>query len=461
MHGLDLAIEPGERVLLLGPSGAGKSTLIAALAGVLGGAEEGEQAGWLGVGGLDAAGRAHPTGLVLQDADSQGILARVGDDVAFGLENLAVPASEIWQRVRSALDAVGLDVALDRPTAALSGGQAQRLALAGAFAMRPGLMLLDEPTANLDHDGVAQVRRSVERLSADRGMTVIIVEHRVGTWLDLVDRIVVLGADGSLVADGPPRAVLAASRTELEAAGVWLPDLELPRRPASHATGAPLLEARGLGVGRRGASVAASDLDVDLAPGAPLVVTGPNGAGKTTLALTLGGLLVPRAGEVRATPGLSRGAATEPHRWRSRELLTRIGSVFQNPEHQFLAATVRDELALGPRALHLRPGEVTARVDELLERLGLAPLAAANPFTLSGGQKRRLSVGTALATRPQVLLLDEPTFGQDARSWRELVGLLAELAAAGHAIAAVSHDEHLAAALGAGEWRLGARAMAR
>ena len=169
VSGLDLRIDPGERVLLLGASGAGKSTLMHALAGVLGGDDEGDRSGELLVDGRPPApGRS---GLVLQDPDSQVVLARVGDDVAFGCENLGVPSGEIWPRVASALDSVGLGLPLDHPTSSLSGGQKQRLALAGVLAMRPGLLLLDEPTANLDPDGVIEVRDAVARVVADRSVT--------------------------------------------------------------------------------------------------------------------------------------------------------------------------------------------------------------------------------------------------------------------------------------------------
>ena len=171
--GVSLRIEPGERVLLLGASGAGKSTLLHALAGVLGTSDEGEQAGSLTVDGeRSAPGRS---GLVMQDPDAQTILERVGDDVAFGLENLALPRDEIWPRVRTALADVGLDLPLDHSTERLSGGQRQRLALAGALAMRPGLLLLDEPTANLDPVGVDEVRDAVKRLVADRTTTLVVV----------------------------------------------------------------------------------------------------------------------------------------------------------------------------------------------------------------------------------------------------------------------------------------------
>jgi energy-coupling factor transport system ATP-binding protein len=456
-------VAPGERVLLLGPSGSGKSTLLAALAGVLGGEggddNEGDTAGSLTVDGRDPRTARGTAGLVLQDPDSQVIMARVGDDVAFGCENLGVPREELWRRVRGALDLVGLALPLDHPTEALSGGQKQRLALAGALAMRPGLLLLDEPTANIDPDGVREVRDAVGTVLASTGATAVIVEHRVEAWLDIVDRIIVLGADGGIVADGEPRAVLAAQGASLAAAGVWVPGREprIARRtgPIDRPT---LLSAESLTLarvpGRPLAATVARPLELSVSAGEVLTLTGPNGSGKTTLALTVGGLLAPAGGEVRASEALSGGAGARPIRWRSRELLTRIGSVFQAPEHQFLTPTVREELELGPRALKLADAEVSARTAELLGRLGLEALAAANPFTLSGGQKRRLSVGAVLATRPRVLVLDEPTFGQDALTWAALVGLLEELRSEGTAIVAATHDPLFAEALGAHELAL-------
>ena len=443
-------------MLLLGPSGSGKSTLLAALAGVLGGDDEGDSSGSLTVDGRDPRLARGTAGLVLQDPDSQVIMARVGDDVAFGCENLGVPREQLWRRVREALDLVGLTVPLEHPTDALSGGQKQRLALAGALAMRPGLLLLDEPTANVDPDGVLEVRDAVHAVLMRTGSTAVIVEHRVGAWLDVVDRIVVLGSDGGIVADGEPRAVLAAQGAALAAAGVWVPGREprITRRPGPHEL-PMLLAADSLTLARVPdhplVATEITPLDLSIEGGMALALTGPNGSGKTTLALTLGGLIAPSAGEVRASADLAAGADLRPIRWRSRELLTRIGSVFQTPEHQFLATTVREELAIGPRALRLAPAEVTARVDELLERLGLAALAAANPFTLSGGQKRRLSVGAVLATRPRVLVLDEPTFGQDAVTWSALVDLLDELRSRGAAVVAATHDPRFVSAIGARE----------
>ncbi|WP_448810262.1 ABC transporter ATP-binding protein [Agromyces bauzanensis] len=441
VHGLDLDIAPGERVLLLGASGSGKSTLLHGLAGVLGGDDEGEAEGRLLIDDRPAAASRGRAGLVLQDPDAQLVMARVGDDVAFGLENLGVPRDEIWARVDEALRAVGLDLPLDHSTAALSGGQRQRLALAGVLAMRPGLILLDEPTANLDPAGVLEVRDAVARVADESGATLVIIEHRVSVWLPVVDRVVVL-AGGELLADGAPAEVLDARAPELRAAGVWLPSDVPWHAPAPRAGSRnPLLTAEALDVARVPGSPVLRGVDARIDGGGILAVTGPNGVGKSTLALALAGLLRPEGGRLVADPELAQGARGEPWRWRSRELLTRIGTVFQSPEHQFLTGSVRAELEVGPHALKLPAAARTARTEELLGSLRLDHLAGANPFTLSGGEKRRLSVATALATRPRLLVLDEPTFGQDANTWRELARLIVGLRDEGVGVVAVTHDE--------------------
>ncbi|MGO1770252.1 MAG: ABC transporter ATP-binding protein, partial [Microbacterium sp.] len=448
-----------ERVLLLGASGSGKSTLMRGLAGVLGGDEDGEASGSLELDGVAASSARGRAGLVLQDPDAQVVLSRVGDDVAFGCENLGVAREEIWRRVPPALEAVGLDVDLARSTSELSGGQKQRLALAGALAMRPGLLLLDEPTAQLDPAGVLEVRDAVLEATERTGATLVVVEHRLDAWAPHVDRVIVLGGDG-ILADGAPEEVFRAHAAHLAAAGVWVPTVFGGERPARGTDRAgdplapPILRANGLAVARGGRTVAVG-VDVAVRPGRAIAVTGPNGAGKTTLALTLAGLIDEAGGEFAAggdlTPALPertrpwrrRRDASRPRTWTARELLTRIGMVFQSPEHQLLASSVRAELEIGPRALGLSADEIAARVDPLLDRLRLRRLELANPFTLSGGEKRRLTVAAALATRPRVLVLDEPTFGQDARTWLELAGMLSDLRDEGTALVLVTHDEAL------------------
>lgn len=458
LRDVSLRIEPGERVLLLGASGAGKSTLLAGLAGVLGGDDEGEQQGSITVDGRAPEAARGNVGLVLQDPEAQVILERVGDDVAFALENRAVPRDEIWRRVPEALDAVGLGyLSLRHPTSRLSGGQKQRLALAGALAMRPGLVLLDEPTANLDPDGVREIVDAVARVTVDRSATVVVVEHRVDVWSDFVDRVIVLGAGGAVMSDSSTEAFLASAAVggpeyaALRDAGVWMPGIvpSTLRTPVEAGVVVPQLEAGNLKVGHSlSAGPVASGVNVTVRSGRALAIVGPNGVGKTTLALTLGGLLAPLGGGVHATASLCAGLADDaPIHWKSRELTTRIGSVFQNPEHQFVSTTVQDEVSAGPRELRIPKAAIVERVGTILARLRLDDLARANPYTLSGGEKRRLSVATVLAAAPSVIVLDEPTFGQDANTWRELVGLLDELRHDGCAIVTVTHDQNLVTAL--------------
>jgi energy-coupling factor transporter ATP-binding protein EcfA2 len=429
VRGLDLEVRHGERVLLLGPSGAGKSTLLAALAGLLP-EDSGESEGTIRIDGLDPRKARERVGILFQDPQTQLVMARSGDDVAFGPENRGVPAGEIWPRVSDVLDRVGFPYPINRPTSALSGGEAQRLALAGVLALRPGLLLLDEPTANLDPPGAALIRDAVARATGP-DTTLIIVEHRVAEALPLVDRVVVLEPAGGVRADGSPEVIFAAYGDKLADQGVWVPGFQAPPLKAKTKTTLDLVRTERAEVrGRLG------PVTIGAGAGEVLAVTGPNGAGKSTLALLLGGLLAPTAGRVEAF-----GDSRPPHRWRAATLAGRIGSVFQNPEHQFVTSRVTDELALGPRRLGRSPAEVDRIVGELLERLRLDRLAGANPYTLSGGEARRLSVATALATAPRLLVLDEPTFGQDRRTWRELVDLLAGLRDEGHGIVAVTHDD--------------------
>ena len=473
VRGVDLAVTRGERVLVLGPSGAGKSTLLAALAGLLA-EDSGEQEGVVTVDGVDARAARERVGIVFQDPQTQLVMSRVGDDVAFGLENRGVPPGQIWPAVDAALEAVGLNLPRDRSTAALSGGEQQRLALAGAIALRPSLLLLDEPTANLDPAGATMVRDAVRRVLADRRTTLILVEHRVADVLHMIDRVVVLRSGGAVVADGSPESVFAAHGDALAEDGVWIPGRPVLPRRAGTPAGEVLLWARGVGYRHPEQPEPALDpTDGQVRRGRALAVVGPNGSGKTTLALLLGGLLEPTTGAVVAAPALADGSLTAPplgrrvrrrpgdpamapHRWPAAALTQRIGSVFQNPEHQFLANRVDEELALGPRRLGRRPAEIRSTVDDLLGRLRLDRLAAANPHTLSGGERRRLSVATALATAPPVIILDEPTFGQDRRTWIELVDLLAKLRDDGCAVVAATHDADFVDTLADGVLRLGA-----
>lgn len=491
ISGLNLTINPGEKVLLLGTSGAGKSTLLHAIAGVLHD-DDGESAsGTIIINGQAPAEARGTAGMMQQDPESSIVMATVGNDVAFGPENLRVPREEIWGRVTEALTAVGLNhLALDHPSSALSGGQKQRLGLAGILSMHPGAMILDEPTANLDPSGVQEVRDSILAAAEATGATLLVVEHRVSIWAPHMDRIIVLGEGGTITHDGAPDTVLTEARQELIDAGVWVPNY-VPRAPQAgdvvggeNEGGEALLRAENLSITRAqptpkqrrarrrtikrlGDTPAPAPVDLPvlrgginltLRAGEHLSVLGPNGAGKSTLALTLAGLLTAPNGTLTATDALRNHGGQTAHwdvpTWTPAQMLSRIGYVFQEPEYQFIRGTVREELELGPRRLAaltretLNEDELAARTDELAARLRLTHLLDANPFTLSGGEKRRLSVASALATAPRILILDEPTFGQDARTWAELVDLIRELLAGGTAVISITHDEDYTAALG-------------
>jgi energy-coupling factor transport system ATP-binding protein len=420
---------------LIGASGAGKSTLLLALAGLLepeGGAEE---EGELLVRGRPPRDARAQTGLVLQDPETQLVMARAGDDVAFGLENRCVPTAEIWPRVHRALADVGFPYSDDHGTHALSGGEKQRLAIAGIIALGPQLLLLDEPTANLDPNGARAIRDVVARIGERRDATLVIVEHRVADVVPLVDRVVVIDGERGVIADGSPGDVFARHGDRLRERGVWVPGPPPHAPPRRRTPTADAIVAHDLVYAYPRATAPALDgVSARVRRGAALAIVGPNGSGKSTLAMLLAGLLRPQRGDVRAFGSV-------PWRWRAAQLIRRIGTVFQDPEHQFVASRVDDELRVGPRAAGASPDDAERRVAELLERFGLAQLAAANPFTLSGGEKRRLSVGTALATSPDALVLDEPTFGQDRRTFGELLALLARYRDDGGAIAFATHDD--------------------
>ncbi|MBB6170395.1 energy-coupling factor transport system ATP-binding protein [Nocardiopsis mwathae] len=460
LRGVDLVIEPGERVLLLGASGAGKSTLLHALAGLTGpdAAITGEQEGALLVDGEPADRRRGDIGLVSQDPETQLVMARSGDDVAFGLENRALPRADIWPRVHAALDGVGFPYGIARSTAALSGGEKQRLVIAGALAMDPRLLLLDEPTANLDPVGARLVRDVVADLVATSEATLVLVEHRVADVIGLVDRVVVLEPGGGVIADGAPDAVFAAHGADLAERGVWVPG-HAPRPSGSAAAGpprcpptSPLIEAVGVvarepdPIGpRTGAPATVLDgVDTAVRAGAATALTGVNGSGKSTLLMLLAGLTAPHGGTVEPRGALADVDRRPLVRWPARRLARHLGTVFQHAEDQFVTGSVRDELAFAPTRTGLGERETAAWVEELLERLRLTGLADVHPATLSGGEKRRLSVATALSSgpahAPDVLLLDEPTFGQDTRTWSELVSLLADLRSEGRAIVMATHD---------------------
>ncbi|MBO0980923.1 ABC transporter ATP-binding protein [Microbacterium sp. SD291] len=497
---VDFDVHAGEVVLLLGPSGSGKSTLTLALNGLVPHAVPATMTGRVDAGGLDTA--TTPTArlsthvaMVFQDPDAQIVTGSVYDEVAFGPENLLLPLEDVQSRTEDSLRRVGLWERRDENPDRLSGGGRQRLAIACALAMGSPLIVLDEPTANLDPQGIDDVYAALTDVVAAGDRAIVLVEHNLDAAMGFATRAIVLDAAGRVAFDGPVAQVLREHVDELLTMGVWLPaatltalrmrdagvtldplpltvdelgaalgspsesrlpaedtgvsprfDRSTTRRALRATTGgsalstdeaAPIIRARGLTV-RRGRTEILHGLDLDIDPGTLTAIVGANGAGKTTLIQALAGVVPPPRRRV-TVDGIDPGAATP------RELANRIGFVFQNPEHQFIAHTVFDELAHGLRLRHTPPQEIETRVAEMLERFGLAHKAHVHPFLLSGGEKRRLSVGTALIARPRVLALDEPTFGQDRARASELLDILQGLRAEGTTIVIVTHDLQLVA----------------
>ncbi|WP_129336402.1 ABC transporter ATP-binding protein [Cellulomonas endophytica] len=494
LRGVTLRVAPGDEVVVLGPSGSGKSTVLQVVTGVVPHAVHADLTGEVLVAGTATARtcvveRSRHLGVLAQDPASAVCLPTVEGEVALPLENHGVPAGEIDDRVDAALAGVGAGALRHRRTAGLSGGELQRVALAAALVTGPRVLLLDEPTSMLDPAGVRSVRAAVEGAVRGDGTTaggpagaaaprpaVVLVEHRLDEWAGeagvdgLPARALVLGEDGTVVADGPTATVLRDAAARLHAAGLWLPlDVELlaltgaagglaaeanrallhrcaggtdgrdgalsrPGRepgpgpgpgPGPEPDAEPVLVARGLSVGRRedrrrpGAAVL-HGLDLAVRPGEVVALLGANGVGKTTLLLTLAGLLAPLAGRVDGP---------------------RAGLVLQHAEHGFVAHTVAAEVTHGLGA------QAAAAVPGLLRRHRLEHLADANPFRLSGGEKRRLSLAAMLAHRRPVLLADEPTLGLDRRDTVATTAVLRAAAAEGTAVVLSSHDLRTVAGL--------------
>lgn len=522
VRGLNLTIEAGQRVLLLGASGIGKSTILEGAAGLIGSdiilksdsndknsnssshnvlvedEDGGVSEGAVFVDDVPVHKARGRVGLVLQDPESQAIFQRLGDNVAFGPENMNVPRKEIWNIVDESLKEVGLDgLQLHRSTAHLSGGQMQRLALAGALAMKPSVLLLDEPTANLDPDGVEQIVSAVGKVLDDTHATMVLVEHHAQPWIDLIDRVIVLGLENSgnsgnskngedsedsknfvhdddiargesaktvIVADGTPDEVFNRKDLDFENLGIWLPDKYKDSKDSNigriHVEGEPdcdpsvgdgkvVLSTKNLAISHTDTPIA-KNINLEFNSGQITALVGANGAGKSTLSLTLAGLIPSIEGEVVASEDLCKELdSSDPIKWKSTELAKRISYVFQNPEHQFACGTVLEEVMLGPIRTGMSEEDARTKAQELLERFRLGRYANANPYTLSGGEKRRLTVAASLAAAPRVLILDEPTFGQDRKTWMQIIKLIASLRANGVSVIVVTHDKELVDALGA------------
>jgi len=473
LHDVSIEVRAGEYVGVLGATGAGVSTLLAALDGVVPQLVRGETAGAISVLGRDprlvpVREWARHVGLVFDDPELAATQATVADEVAFGLENLGVPADEMDERIAAALVSVGLAGFGDRVPTTLSGGEQQRLAIACALVTGPSILVLDEPSTNLDPAGRRAVYAILRRLNRADGVTVIVADQDVEAIAADATRVLVV-ADGRLVADGPPPEVLGrpaslrrhgARSTDAaalaEALGVQapvptsvdgvarelahraLPEAEEGDRGLSAADrpapGDPLVAVSEVTFRYPGAQAAAvAGVTLTLARGEVVGVVGANGSGKTTLGRLVNGLLRPGSGRV-----VIDGMDTASHPVRA--LAGHVGMVFQDPGHQLFASTVADEIALGPRALGRSEAWIGARVREVAAALELGELLGRHPLRLGRAERKLVALGAALATDPRVLVLDEPTTGADLRMSAIVEAQVRAAAASGRAVLVASHD---------------------
>jgi energy-coupling factor transport system ATP-binding protein len=481
LRAVSFAQAAGETIGVMGASGAGKSTLAKCLNRIVPEFEDGDFHGAICIAGeplehIRVCDVAPKVGMVFQDFESQLFSTNVAHEVAFAMEQVGMDRAEMDRRIMPALEAVGLRGFEHRDPMSLSGGEKQRLAIASVLALRPSVIVLDEPTTDLDPEGRAEVFALIAKLRAE-GLSLIVIEHE-SEELRAADRIIVM-REGEVAADGPPAEVFA--RTELlTACGVRPPglgralellgidaqpkdvdealeailrsyprlaktliegpaDSDIQPPPAAAASKSPAF------IGIENVSFSYADgprvldsIDLKVEAGEFLAIVGQNGSGKTTLAKHIVGLLQPATGRV-TIDGKDRT------QMRPAETARAVAYVFQNPDHQIFAATVEDEVAFGPRNFGLPEDEIRRRSDEALEAVGLQNERQSDPFLLSKGERQRLAVASVLVLRPRMLILDEPTTGLDHREQLRMMALVRDLNRAGIAIVIITHTPWLVA----------------
>jgi len=436
LKGINLNVAPGECVLITGPSGCGKTALARAIGGLIPHAIPAKVEGKVTVDGLDVAVTPLPhlaqrVGFVFQNPSTQLFHLSVAEEVAFGPRNLGLLECEIASRVEDTLKTLDLDYLKDRRPAELSGGQQQRVAIAAALAMHPQVLILDEPAASLDVAGTHAIVNALRELRK-LGMTLVIIEHRLAEMLPLADRLIIM-ADGRIEADAPPQA-LTSDRNLLRSLGLRRPaeaistpwdELLIPNgHPRSER---PLLQLQNIRAGYGRSKPILKDINLDFYPGEFIALVGENGAGKSTLGLVIAGLLKPSQGQVRfdsrrPQPGLD------------------VGLLFQNPTDQLFTESVDEEVAFGPRNFRRYHPE---RHQEILNIADLTALRTRPPFALSSGQQQRTAMSAVAALNPHLLILDEPTLGQDWGHLERLMDFLSKLNQRGTAILLITHDYKL------------------
>ena len=473
---IDLEIYPGERVLIAGPSGSGKSTLAGCINGLNPFSNPGACTGTLTVDGVDAPhssifGLSAHVGTVLQDPDGQFIGLTVGEDIAFALENSCTPQDEMHAITRHAAELVGIENHLGYAPHELSGGQKQRVSLAGVMVDQVKILLFDEPLANLDPATGKQAIELIDEIQKKTDTTVLIIEHRLEDvlWRN-VDRIVLVN-DGTILADLRPDELLSGSLlaengireplyvTALRYAGVditpdkhpahvdslVLDDTDTQKlrdwftarpRPAAQPEREPLLEVKGLSFGYQKGQQTLRDVSFSIGKGEMVSIVGRNGAGKSTLSKLICGFETPDAGEIFLN---GKPLAEENIRRRAQH----IGYVMQNPNQMISKTMIYEEVALGLQRSGLTEEQIREKVEATLRVCGLYPFRNWPISALSFGQKKRVTIASVLVLDPELILLDEPTAGQDFRHYTDIMEFLRGLNARGVTVVMITHDMHL------------------
>ncbi|MCY7884609.1 energy-coupling factor transporter ATPase [Bacillus spizizenii] len=457
---ISFSLQKGECALLLGPSGCGKSSLALCLNGLYPEACDGIQSGHVFLFQKPVTDAetsetiAQHCGVVFQDPDQQFCMLTVEDEIAFGLENLQVPREEMTEKIDAVLEKLRITHLKEKTISALSGGQKQKVALACILAMEPELIMLDEPTSLLDPYSAREFVHMMKDLQQEKGFSLLVIEHQLDEWTPWIERTIVLDKAGKKALDGRTEDLFQHEAETLKQMGIAIPkvcDLQEKRSMpftlsketifkepfTGHAekdevpSGKSVLEVNSLSF-TRGQQTIFKDISFSLREGSLTALVGPNGTGKSTLLSVLARLMKPKSGKILLYDKPLQS-------YKETELRKRMGFVFQNPEHQFVAGTVYDELLFGQKV----NAETEKKAQHLLHRFGLAHLADHHPFAISQGQKRRLSVATMLMHDVKVLLLDEPTFGQDARTAAECMDMIQRIKQEGTAVLMITHDMEL------------------
>ena len=476
LYDLDLTVYRGEKVLICGASGCGKSTLAHCLNGLIPFSYQGEMSGSLKVCGKETREMSlfdlsKLVGTVLQDADGQFVGLTVAEDIAFALENDCVPQEEMFRRVRQVAEEVDIASHLDHAPTEISGGQKQRVSLAGVMVDNVPIFLFDEPLANLDPATGKQAIELIDEIKKNRDATVIIIEHRLEDvlWRE-VDRVVLM-EEGRIAADTTPDALLASDLlrthgireplyvTALKHAGVAVTEEMRPSsirtltlgeeekekvqrwfretpETAQRAPEEPLLEARHISFAYDNGHQALTDVSLAIRKGEMMAIVGRNGAGKSTFSKVVCGFETQQTGEVR---------------WKGEDLMPlsikeradHIGYVMQNPNQMISQVQIFDEVALGLRCRKVGEEETRERVEKALQTCGLYPYRHWPVSALSFGQKKRVTIAAILALDPEMIILDEPTAGQDFRHYTEIMEFLRQLNRQGVTVVMITHDMHL------------------